>query len=118
MTGIQPSNHDGEPLAVGVAGIDDILRGGFPNDCLYLISGMPGSGKTTLAMQFLMEGVRVGERALYITLSESRPEMEKVARSHGWDISGIEFCELIPSESNLGPRSAAHGVQSVRTRAR
>jgi circadian clock protein KaiC len=103
MTASKRSANDGEALAVGVPGIDDILRGGFPNDCLYLVSGSPGSGKTTLAMQFLMEGARIGERALYITLSESRAEMEKVARSHGWDLSGIEFCELIPSEKNLGP---------------
>ena len=105
MTASKPSDYDGESLAVGVAGIDDILRGGFPENCLYLISGSPGSGKTTLAMQFLLEGARLGERVLYITLSESRVEMEKVARSHGWNLDGIEFCELIPSEQNLGPQA-------------
>ena len=113
MTASQPSQNDGESLAVGVAGIDDILRGGFPDDCLYLISGSPGSGKTTLAMQFLIEGARVGDRALYITLSESRAEMEKVARSHGWDLTGIEFCELIPSEEHLSPE-AQHSRCSIR----
>ena len=93
---------DPPPLGTGVSGIDDILRGGFSPDCLYLISGTPGSGKTTLAMQFLLEGVRAGERCLYVTLSESRREIAKVARSHGWDLSGIHICELMPSEGTLG----------------
>jgi circadian clock protein KaiC len=66
-----------------------------------MIAGTPGSGKTTLAMQYLMEGVRNGESCLYVTLSETRREIEKVAQSHGWDLSGIQICELIPSEGNL-----------------
>ena len=85
----------------GIAGLDDILRGGFPESCLYLVSGPPGTGKTSLAMQFLIEGARRGERCLYVTLSETRKEIEKVARSHGWDLSGIDTTELIPSENNL-----------------
>src|SRR6187431_322341 len=85
----------------GVPGLDDILRGGYPSHCLHLISGTPGTGKTTLAMQFLLEGVKQGERSLYITLSETRREIEKVARSHGWDLSKLHVCELIPSEANL-----------------
>ncbi|HEY4319928.1 MAG TPA: ATPase domain-containing protein [Gemmatimonadales bacterium] len=92
---------DERPLPVGIPGLDDILRGGLSPNCLYLVSGSPGSGKTTLAMQFLLEGARRGERSLYITLSESRREIEKVARSHGWDLSGIRICELIPSENAL-----------------
>ena len=85
----------------GIAGLDDILRGGFPQDCLFLVAGTPGAGKTTLAMQFLLEGVRQGERCLYVTLSETRREIEKVARSHGWDISRIDMKELVPSEGTL-----------------
>lgn len=85
----------------GIEGLDDILRGGFPQECLFLVTGAPGTGKTSLAMQFLLEGVRRGERCLYVTLSESKAEIEKVAQSHGWDLSKIETLELIPSEHNL-----------------
>jgi len=85
----------------GIGGLDDILRGGFPEHCLSLISGIPGTGKTTLAMQFLLDGVQRGERCLYVTLSESRVEIEKVARSHRWDLSRISIIELAPSERNL-----------------
>jgi circadian clock protein KaiC len=97
------SAHDDVSLPTGISGLDDILRGGFPKNCVYLISGAPGSGKTTLAMQFLLEGARCGERCLYVTLSESRAEIDKVARSHGWDLSRLTLRELIPSERNLSP---------------
>ncbi|MEZ0263654.1 MAG: ATPase domain-containing protein, partial [Phycisphaerae bacterium] len=70
--------HDVPPLSTGVPGVNDILRGGFTPDCLYLVTGTPGSGKTTFAIQFLLEGVRAGERCLYVTLSESRREIAKV----------------------------------------
>lgn len=92
---------DPPSLATGVSGLDDILRGGFPRDCVYMVAGTPGTGKTTLALQFLLEGVREGESCLYITLSETRREIDKVARSHGWDLSGLNICELIPTEGNL-----------------
>ena len=92
---------DNDVAPSGLDGLDDILRGGFPQNCLHLITGAPGTGKTTLAMQFLLEGMRRGERCLYITLSESKKEIEQVARSHGWDISGLHLTELIPSEHNL-----------------
>ena len=85
----------------GIEGLDDILRGGFPQHCLHLVTGAPGAGKTTLAMQFLMDGTQRGERCLYVTLSETRKEIEKVARSHGWDLSHVRITELIPSEKNL-----------------
>jgi len=97
---------DAEPIVpTGIAGLDDILRGGLPHNCLFLITGLPGTGKTTLAMQFLLEGAQRGERCLYITLSESQAEIDKVARSHGWDISRIQVTELIPSEHNLSPEA-------------
>lgn len=91
----------GPHLATGIAGMDDILRGGFPKNCLFLISGTPGTGKTTLAMQFLLEGARQGEQCLYITLSESISEIATVAETHGWDLSKIHIKELVPSEQNL-----------------
>jgi circadian clock protein KaiC len=102
----RPEQHpDDAVIPIGVAGLDDIVRGGLPDNCVYVITGTPGAGKTTLAMQFLLEGVRRHERSLYLTLSESRREVDKVARSHGWDLTGIEICELIPSEANLGTES-------------
>ena len=91
--------------ACGVKGLDDILRGGFPRDCLFLVTGTPGTGKTTLAMQFLIEGARHGETCLYVTLSETRAEIAKVARSHGWDLTNVHITELVPSEQNLSADS-------------
>ena len=70
-------------------GLDDILAGGFPRGCLYLIQEDPGSGKTTLALQFLLEGLRRGEKVFYITLSETKQELLHVARSHGWSLDKI-----------------------------
>jgi circadian clock protein KaiC len=85
----------------GIGGLDDIIRGGFPQNCLYLVTGPPGTGKTSLAIQFLLEGLKCGERCLYVTLSETREEIERVARSHGWNLSKLRSQELIPSEKNL-----------------
>jgi circadian clock protein KaiC len=89
--------------ATGVAGLDDILNGGLTPNRLYLLEGMPGSGKTTLAFQFLMEGVRRGEPVLYVTLSETAEEIRAVAASHGWTLDGISVRELVPSEQTLEP---------------
>jgi circadian clock protein KaiC len=89
--------------ATGVAGLDDILNGGLTPNRLYLLEGMPGSGKTTLAFQFLMEGVRLGEPVLYVTLSETKDEISAVAASHGWSIDRIAIRELVPSEQSLEP---------------
>src|SRR5215210_6761654 len=81
-------------VATGVAGLDAILNGGLPRRRLYLVQGDPGVGKTTLALQYLLEGVRAGERVLYVTLSESREELEAVAASHGWSLDGIDVYEM------------------------
>jgi circadian clock protein KaiC len=78
----------------GVPGLDMILCGGLPRDRIYLVEGDPGVGKTTLALKFLLEGVRLGERALYVTLSESEQEIRAIADSHGWSLDGVDLFEL------------------------
>jgi circadian clock protein KaiC len=89
----------------GIEGLDEILNGGLPRDCVYLVQGDPGSGKTTMALQFLFEGTRRGERVFYITLSETREELLKVARSHGWSLDGIPLLELSAIEQLLRPEA-------------
>ena len=96
---IQPDRS----IASGSRDLDDILAGGFARSRVHLIEGRPGSGKTTLALQFLMEARERGEKTLYITLSESRAELLSAAASHGWSLDGIEIYELIPSELSLDP---------------
>ncbi len=78
----------------GIEGFDDVLNGGFPTGHLYLLEGEPGSGKTTLALQFLFAGLENGEPGLYVTLSETESELREVIRGHGWDDSGLKIVEL------------------------
>src|SRR6476620_9952386 len=92
-----------ERCSSGVEGLDDIVVGGLSRDCFYLIQGDPGSGKTTLALQFLLEGVRRGESVFYVTLSETRAELLKVAQSHGWSLEKIPLMELSAIEQLLRP---------------
>lgn len=93
----------------GSGGLDTILKGGLPANRLYLFEGAPGTGKTTLALQFLLEGKRQGERGLYITLSETIEELRVVAASHDWNLQGIELLELGSAEEVLGQ----HREQSI-----
>ena len=94
-----------ELFATGIAGLDDVLGGGLARNHLYLIEGDPGTGKTTLAMQFLMGGVRCGQKSLYVSLSESKEELLEIAESHGWSIDGIDVFELAADESDLKPEA-------------
>ncbi|HEY0647069.1 ATPase domain-containing protein [Phenylobacterium sp.] len=87
--------------STGVAGLDDILAGGFARDRVYLLEGSPGTGKTTTALSFLRAGAHKGEPGLYITLSETEEELRDTAAAHGWDLEGIEVFELTPPESLL-----------------
>ena len=87
--------------ATGVAGLDDVLHGGLPTGQMYLIEGNPGTGKTTIALQFMLEGARLGEQTLYVTLSESKEELEAAAESHGWSLSDVNIIEFVPEEASL-----------------
>lgn len=105
MVADKSSSNDsrGALAATGISGLDDILRGGFTPGRVYVIEGVPGSGKTTLGMQFLLEGARHGEPVLYISLSESADELREVANSHGWPLDGIAIHELAATEDHLRP---------------
>lgn len=88
-------------VSTGVAGLDEILRGGLPANRTYVVRGEPGTGKTTLGFEFLMEGARRGEPGVYVALSETRDEVADIARSHGWDLEGIRVVELHAREETL-----------------
>lgn len=85
----------------GIEGLDDISAGGLARGRLFLVEGNPGTGKTTIAMQFLMSGAAAGERCLYITLAETEDELRLSAASHGWTLDGVDIFELVPPESLL-----------------
>lgn len=87
--------------ATSIAGLDDILGGGLSRERVFLLEGSPGTGKTTIAMQFLISGAAAGEKTLYITLSETEDELRDSAGSHGWSLEGIQVFELVPPENLL-----------------
>lgn len=95
--------EEGARISTGSAGLDDILCGGLDANRMYLYEGRPGTGKTTLALQFLLEGARQGERVLYVTLSETVQELRLVAYRHGWSIDAIDVFELVPPDITLDP---------------
>lgn len=95
-------SSENDIAASGISGLDYILHGGFPRNHIYLLQGDPGVGKTTLGLQFLLEGVKHGEKALYITLSETSRELAAVCRSHHWDMTGVEVFEQLIGEESLG----------------
>jgi len=91
---------DGQALT-GVVGLDDVLNGGLERRRFFLLEGNPGTGKTTISIQFLIAGAKAGERSLYITLAETEEELRSGATSHGWDLTGIDIFELVPPETLL-----------------
>lgn len=108
MTASTATNYSKEKSATGIAGLDEILQGGLPANRFYLLRGEPGVGKTTLALQYLLEGVAQGEKTLYITLSETKDEVMAVAESHGWNLDTIAIFELSALEQQL-----AHEAQNT-----
>ena len=90
-------------VKTGITQLDDILGGGLTANRVYLLHGSPGSGKTTLSLQFLLEGVKLGEKVLYVTLSETKVELEAVAESHGLSVDKVDIFELIAAEKDLEP---------------
>ncbi len=85
----------------GISGLDNVLGGGLEKGRVFLLEGQPGTGKTTIATQFLLSGAAAGERCLYVTLSESEDELRAGAKSHGWDLSNVNVFELVPPENLL-----------------
>jgi len=94
-----------QKCSTGVPGLDDVVGGGLPPRRIYLIEGAPGAGKTTLALQFLLAGAQAGEKVLYISLSETREEVEEVAHSHGWSLDAVEIVELSAIDEQLALES-------------
>jgi circadian clock protein KaiC len=94
--------NQGSRVSTGVPGLDHVLTGGLPRNHVYLVRGDPGAGKTTLSLQFLLEGRRRGERGLYVALGETKEELDEIAVSHGWNLEGIDIFEL-----NDGPQAGA-----------
>jgi circadian clock protein KaiC len=91
--------------STGIPGLDEVLRGGLPRDHIYLLQGDPGAGKTTIGIQFLLEGKKRGEKCLYIALSETLTEIQTVVHSHGWDLQGIDVIELSALDQSTGMES-------------
>ena len=94
-------NNDNPFVPAGVPGLDHVLMDGFLREGFYLIQGDPGSGKTTLALQFVLSRKAAGERCLYISLTESRKDLDSTCRSHGWSLEGVDVCDLSRSAANL-----------------
>ncbi|SFC97320.1 ATPase domain-containing protein [Tropicimonas isoalkanivorans] len=88
-----------DQIGTGCAGFDHVLRGGYPRNSIHLLQGAPGTGKTTLALQFLMEGRDRGETCLYVTLSQTELDLQRIAASHGWSLDGIKVIEVSAHEA-------------------
>jgi len=104
---LQPKDIAAEAtrISTGSAALDDMLGGGLDPDRIYLYEGKPGTGKTTLALQFLLHGANTGETTLYVSLSESRRELDLIAARHGWSMDKVTVFELVPTESLVDPQN-------------
>jgi circadian clock protein KaiC len=100
---MSPAVPEPERVSTGIPGLDNVLCGGLDGDRIYLVEGRPGTGKTTLALHYLIDGMRRGEKGLYVTLSESERELRVVAARHGWSLDEIAIFELVPPEASLDP---------------
>src|SRR5215212_1333014 len=96
MNKIPSPRQENHRAPTGIEGLDEILGGGITANRLYLVEGTPGTGKTTFGLQFLLEGVRLGEPGLYVTLSETEAELRAVAQTHGWSLARLDLFELVP----------------------
>ena len=105
MITVEPQHPKATLIQTGVEGLDEVLRGGLVANRLYLVEGTPGSGKTTLALQFLLAGARLGEAGMFVALSEDEQELKASAASHGWSLDGIDILELVASEESLKPET-------------
>jgi circadian clock protein KaiC len=103
MTSPTATRTESPLISTGIPALDEVLGGGLTRHRFYMLQGFPGSGKTTLALQFLMEGVKQGESVLYVTLSETEEETRAIAASHGWTLEGVQVLEVVPSEKTLSP---------------
>src|ERR1700709_962666 len=101
---VADSELKNERVSLGVSGLDDILGGGLTRDRVYLVEGTPGTGKTTLSLQFLLEGAAHAECGLYVTLSETAVELHALAATHGWSLKSIRLYELV-AEIGFDPES-------------
>lgn len=95
------TSHAIEKLLTAVPELDIVLRGGLPKSRVHLLEGEPGTGKTTLGLPFLIEGLKAGDRALYVTMSESAEELRSSAAAHGWRLDDIDVFKLIPAEAQV-----------------
>jgi len=98
MSNATPQDVLEKPISTGIPGLDRLLLGGLTPNRMYLVEGNPGTGKTTLATRFLLNGRDAGEKTVYVTLSETANEMAAIARSHGWSLDGVELFQLAPAE--------------------
>ena len=106
MTNAMKAGKVPERSSTGVEGLNEVLNGGYIRNRLYVVDGNPGAGKTTLALQYLLQGLHSGERTLYITLAETALELQANAHSHGWSLDGIEIVEILSGEAELDGDSA------------